>query len=64
VLSDELEAETKAEAAEAMRQGIAAAEAEPDADIGLVFEHAYSNPPASFQADLDELRRILGGELG
>src|SRR6266536_847657 len=40
VLSDGLEAETKAEAAEAMRQGIAAAEAEPDADIGLVCEHA------------------------
>ena len=47
-----------------MREGIAAAEAEPDADVSLLFEHAYAAPPASFAADLVELRRILGGELG
>jgi hypothetical protein len=47
-----------------MRAGIAAAEAEPDPDIGLLFEHAYANPPASFQAELAELRRILGGDVG
>src|SRR6266496_457349 len=64
VLSGELEAETKAEAAEAMRQGIAAAEAEPDADISLLFENAYANPPAVLQRDLAELRRILGGDVG
>ena len=29
-----------------MRAGIAAAEAEPDADIGLIFEHAYVEPAA------------------
>ena len=34
---------------------------EPPADPGLVFEHAYANPPPSFSDDLAELRRILGG---
>ncbi|HWX09390.1 MAG TPA: thiamine pyrophosphate-dependent enzyme [Gaiellaceae bacterium] len=64
VLHDDLEAEIKAEALEAMRQGITEAEAEPDPDIGLVFEHAYVNPPAALALDLAELRRILGGGLG
>src|SRR6184192_112797 len=41
VLSDELVDEARAEATEAMRQGIAEAEAEPPADPALVFEHAY-----------------------
>jgi hypothetical protein len=54
----------KDEAAEVMRAGIAAAEAEPEPDIGLVFEHALANPPASFQTELAELRRILGGDVG
>jgi pyruvate dehydrogenase E1 component subunit alpha len=35
----------RAEAAEVMRQGIAAAEAEPPADPELIFEYAYVNPP-------------------
>jgi pyruvate dehydrogenase E1 component alpha subunit len=60
MLGDALEQEIKGEAAEAMRAGIAAAEAEPLADIGLVFEHALADPPESFQHDLAELRRILG----
>jgi pyruvate dehydrogenase E1 component alpha subunit len=60
VLGDELDQEIKAEAAELMRAGIAAAEAEPPADVGLVFEHALVDPPASFEHDLAELRRILG----
>jgi pyruvate dehydrogenase E1 component subunit alpha len=64
VLGDELDAAIKAEALEVMRAGIAEAEAAPDPDVGLVFEHAYANPPASFAAELDELRRILGGEVG
>ena len=64
LLHDDLEAEIKAEALEAMRLGIAEAEAEPDADIGLVFEHAYVNPPPSLARDLAELRRILGGPVG
>jgi pyruvate dehydrogenase E1 component alpha subunit len=62
VLDDDLEASVKAEALEVMRAGIAAAEAEPDPDVGLLFEHAYANPPVSFAAELAELRRILGGE--
>jgi pyruvate dehydrogenase E1 component alpha subunit len=64
VLGDDLEASIKAESLEVMRAGIAAAEAEPDPDVGLVFEHAYANPPASFAAELAELRRIIGGEVG
>jgi pyruvate dehydrogenase E1 component alpha subunit len=43
-----------------MRAGIAEAEAEPSADVSLLFEHAYADPPASLAADLEELRRILG----
>jgi pyruvate dehydrogenase E1 component alpha subunit len=64
ILHDDLDAEIKAEALEAMRRGIAEAEAEPDADVGLLFEHAYANPPASLARDLAELRRILGGDVG
>src|SRR6266536_556039 len=59
VLSDEVAEQTRAEALEAMRQGIAEAEAEPPADPALVFEHAFVDPPESFRRDLDELRRIL-----
>jgi pyruvate dehydrogenase E1 component alpha subunit len=64
VLGDDLEASIKAEALEVMRTGITEAEAMPDPDIGLVFEHAYANPPASFAAELAELRRVLGGDVG
>jgi pyruvate dehydrogenase E1 component alpha subunit len=63
VLHDDLEASIKAESLEAMRQGMVDVEAEPEPDIGLVFEHAYANPPASLAKDLAELRRILGGPL-
>ena len=59
VLTDELEREIKADAAQALRDGIAQAEAEPPADPSLLFEHAYVDPPASFGSDLAELRRIL-----
>ena len=61
ILHDGLEQQIKAEAADVMRAGIAAAEAEPPADVGLVFEHALAEAPASFAHDLAELRRILGG---
>src|SRR5213594_3960551 len=61
VLSDELAEPTRAEAVEALRSGIAAAEAEPPADVGLLFEHAYAAPPASFAAELAELRELLDG---
>ncbi len=61
VLSDDVANAAKDEALELMRAGIAAAEAEPEPDVSLLFEHAYADPPASFADDLAELRRILGG---
>jgi pyruvate dehydrogenase E1 component alpha subunit len=59
VLDDATAGEIKAWAADVMRDGIAAAEAEPPADPSLVFEHAFVDPPASFGSDLEELRRSL-----
>ncbi len=64
VLTGALAEEIRAEALDVMREGIAQAEAEPAPDPGLVFEHAYANPPASLARDLAELRRVLGGNLG
>jgi pyruvate dehydrogenase E1 component alpha subunit len=61
LLSDELAAEIKQEALEAMREAIAAAEAQPPPDPALLFEHTYALPPASFAMELAELRRALGG---
>src|SRR5919201_6383092 len=61
VLNDELAESTRAEAANALREGIAAAEAEPPADPALLFAHAYAAPPASFEQELAELREVLGG---
>jgi pyruvate dehydrogenase E1 component alpha subunit len=61
ILHDALAESIRGEAMEAMRAGIAAAEAEPPADPELLFTHAYVDPPASFGSDLAELRRILGG---
>src|SRR5881398_546943 len=60
ILHDDLAESIRTEAADALRAGIAAAEAEPPADVSLLFEHAYVDPPASFGSDLDELRRTLG----
>ena len=60
VLDDEHAEETRRSALETMRAGIAEAEAEPPADIGLVFEHAFADPPASFADELAQLRRVLG----
>jgi pyruvate dehydrogenase E1 component alpha subunit len=62
LLDDGLVAEVAAEAAAVMRAGIAAAEAEPPADPSLLFEHALVDPPASYAADLQELRRVLAQE--
>jgi pyruvate dehydrogenase E1 component alpha subunit len=64
VLGDDLDAAIKSEAADVMRAGITEAEAEPDADVSLLFENVYANPPASLQHDLAELRRILGADVG
>ena len=60
ILHDDLAASIRSEAADAMRAGIAAAEAEPPADVELLFAHVYADPPVSFGSDLDELRRTLG----
>jgi len=60
ILHDDLAASIRAEAAAAMRAGIAAAEAEAPADIELLFAHAFVDPPDSFGSDLEELRRTLG----
>jgi pyruvate dehydrogenase E1 component alpha subunit len=59
VLTDERAEEIRAEALERMREGIAAAEAEPPADVDLLFRNAYANPPSSFDEELAELRKIL-----
>jgi pyruvate dehydrogenase E1 component alpha subunit len=61
VLDDEQVERVQQEALELMRAGIAEAEAEPPADPGLVFEHAYASPPPGLADDLAELRRIQGG---
>ncbi len=45
MLTTELAEQIRAEAADVMREGIAAAEAEPDADPELLFENAYVDPP-------------------
>jgi pyruvate dehydrogenase E1 component alpha subunit len=60
VLTDEVAQEVRAEAAQIMREGIARAEAEPEPDVALVFEHTFADPPASFDDELAELRRISG----
>src|SRR5881275_689037 len=47
VLDDEIVARLRSDAEEAMRTGIAEAEAEPPPDPRLVFEHAYAEPPGA-----------------
>jgi pyruvate dehydrogenase E1 component alpha subunit len=53
VLDDESAERVKSEAAEVMRAGIAAAEAEPPADPELMFEYAYVDPPATLREGWD-----------
>jgi pyruvate dehydrogenase E1 component alpha subunit len=64
VLTDATAAEVREEAAAAMRAAIEQAEAEPPADVALLFEHAYAEPPRAFAEELAELRRLLGGSVG
>ncbi len=59
VLTDERAEEIRGEALERMREGIAAAEAEQPAGPELLFDHALANPPASFDEELAELKRLL-----
>jgi pyruvate dehydrogenase E1 component subunit alpha len=49
VLDDATAERIKTEAAELMREGIAAAEAEPPADPELIFEYAYVDPPPTMR---------------
>jgi len=49
VLDDGTAERFKTEATELMREGIAAAEAEPPADPELIFEHAYADPPPTLR---------------
>ena len=49
VLTDDLVEEARIEAADAMRRGISAAEAEPPPDPELVFERAYVDPPPNLR---------------
>src|SRR3954466_12651563 len=60
LLSDAAVEAVRADAAQVLREGIAAAEAEPPADPSLVFSHAYVDPPPALGSDLAELKRILG----
>ncbi len=59
LLTDEHAEEVRQGALDLMRAGMAEAEAEPPADVSLVFDHAYGDPPPSQAHDLAELRRIL-----
>ena len=61
LLSDEAAEAVRAEALDRIRDGIAQAEAEPPPDPSLVFSHALASPPASFDEELAELRRVLDG---
>jgi pyruvate dehydrogenase E1 component alpha subunit len=61
LLTDEMAAAIRADAEEAMRAGIAQAEAEPEADLLSIFDDAYAEPPATFAEERAELKRILEG---
>jgi pyruvate dehydrogenase E1 component alpha subunit len=57
ILDDELVARVRTDAENAMRAGIAEAEAEPPPDPALLYEHAYAEPPPDIEAMLaKELR--------
>ncbi len=62
LLTDELAAEAKAEAEAVLREGIRIAEAEPPADVSLVFDRAYAAPPPQVAADRAALKRLLESE--
>jgi pyruvate dehydrogenase E1 component alpha subunit len=49
ILGDDLAQSIRDEAAELMRAGIAAAEAEPEPDRDLLFRHAYVQPPLNLR---------------
>jgi pyruvate dehydrogenase E1 component alpha subunit len=49
ILGDELDETIKNEAAELMRAGITAAEAEPEPDTNVIFDNAYVSPPPNLR---------------
>ena len=49
LLAEELVESTRRAAEDAMRAGIAAAEAEPPPDPSLLFDHAYADPPPNLR---------------
>lgn len=61
ILTDERIEDVREQALDVMRAGIAEAEAQAPADVSLVFDYAYVDPPPTQAHDLAELRRILGG---
>jgi pyruvate dehydrogenase E1 component alpha subunit len=61
ILTDSQIEDVREQALDVMRAGIAEAEAQVPADVSLVFDHAYVDPPSTQAHDLAELRRILGG---
>lgn len=61
ILTDSRIETVREQALDVMRAGIAEAEAQAPADVSLVFDYAYVDPPPTQAHDLAELRRILGG---
>ena len=60
LLDDDAVTAVREEALATMRAGIEAAEAEPPGDPGLVFSHAYVDPPPALARDLEDLLRVHG----
>jgi pyruvate dehydrogenase E1 component alpha subunit len=58
VLDEQRIHDVREEALATMREAIQAAEDEAPAGPELVFEHAYADPPASLERDLQDLRRV------
>jgi pyruvate dehydrogenase E1 component alpha subunit len=54
ILDDDRIARVRRDAENALREGIAAAEAEPPPEPRLVFEHAYADPPAQIAALIEQ----------
>ena len=58
LLDEDAAQRVREDALRMLREGIAAAEAEPPADLSLLFDHALVDPPPAFADQLAELRRI------
>ena len=58
VIDDDFVRSVREDALAAMREGIRQAEDEAPGTVDLVFAHAYADPPAPLDRDLEELRRV------